>query len=379
VEVRLQEPLDGRAVLAVVGHAVRPGTARPVLRLPRTPDLPDGDRDSFLAVRLTGLAADGVPPTGAVDYPAEPLMKEFALPEFDWDAGPLARTVRRAPQAATAELRPNLLPVPPFAAGPSEVVVTVGRRVTYEGLMRAADSDTAVVEFDPPSGTRLTDVRGASLAGWGQAGGRVQAWFRQPTAAAIRWSAEGNADLIPPAGLPPDGAVVELAWPRWPAAVAATAEPIRATVRAAAGFELIPADGPPAVGAAGEFTLTLEPGKPVGRFRLKPSVVKPTPPPKPKAIDPPPRPDPAPAPTAVFDPPLAAEPVRAWPTGVVAWCGAFGLVLWLLRFGSRWRPECAAGVGVLSAAAVGWSSECGLLLLAAAAAGVLARVRRLAC
>lgn len=379
LDIRLQEPTDGRLLVVVVGYPRRALTTRPVLRFPRATDTADADRDSYHAVRLTGVAADGVGVTGAIDFPSDPLQKEFALPEFDWAAGPLARTVRRAPNAAV-EFRPNLQPVSGFTAGLSEVVATVGRRVGYEGLMRAADADAVAVEFTPPGGLKPTDARGTALAGWGMSGGRVQAWFRQPVPnAAVRWSATGAADVIPATGLPPEGVTVEVAWPRWPSAAGA-GEPIRATVRAAPGLELTPVAvvglQPVAGAAAGEFAYTIDPGShPPGRFLLKAAATKPPAVPKPRPVDTPvPKADPPQPPPAATEPP--AEPARLWPHGILAWCGAYVAVLALVRFGRRWRPECAAGVGVLAALAVGWSSVIGVALFAVAGAGVLVRVSR---
>lgn len=379
LELRLQQPTDGRVLVVVVGHPRRPLTARPVLRMPRA-DTEAGDRDSYHAIRLSGLNADGIGVAGAVDFPSEPLQKEFALPEFAWTSGPLARMVRRAPNAV-AEFRPNLQPVPGFTAGPSEVIVTVGRRVSYDGLMRAADADGMAVEFTTPGGVRPTDVRGIALAGWGFTGGRVQAWFRQPVpSAAVRWSATSAADIVPPGGVPPEGLPVDVAWPRW--SPSAGGEPIRVTVRAAPGFELMePAvvgAHPVAGAAAGEFAFTLEPGThPPGRFKLKAAAPKPAIAPKGKAVEPPaPKPEPPSIPPPLSNDPPVAEPAREWPHGILAWCGGYVAVLWLARFGRRFRPECAAGVGVLGALAVGWSTVFGVGLFAVAAVGVLLRAAR---
>jgi hypothetical protein len=379
LDIRLQDPTDGRLLVVVEGHPRRPLPNRPVLRFPRAADAADADRDSYHAVRVTGVTVNGVNVLGGVDFPSDPLQKEFDLPEFAWDAGPLARTVRRTPNAAT-ELRPNLSPVATFTAGPSEVVVTVGRRLGYEGLMRAANADAVAVEFTPPSGAKPTDARGTALAGWGVSGGLVQSWFRQPVPnAAVRWSATGNKEVLPPDGVPPEGVVVAVPWPP-----TAGAEPIRATVRAAPGFDLAPVAvrglTPIPGGAGGELTYLIEPGNhPPGQFLVTPTP--PTPPvvPKSKPADPPPKVDPPPLPPSVSTDPPVNDPAREWPHGILAWCGGYVAVLWLARRGGRrWRPESAAGVGVLAAVAVGWSSAVGVVLFAVAGVGVLVRAKRVA-
>ena len=380
IDIRLQDPTDGRLLAVLVGHPTRPLPARPGLRFPRAADVADADRDSYAAVRPLAASVDGIDTAGGVDFPADPLQKEFALPEFRWDAGAPARTVRRDPRATTVELRPRLSPVPAVVAGPSEVAVTVGRRLGYEGLMRSAEAAAVAVEFYPPGGVKTTDARGTDLIGWAQSGGRVQAWFRQPVAnAAVRWSAAGAKDVLPPT-VPPGGVVVEVPWPRWP--TAAGADVLRATVRAAPGFELEPvavAGQTPIPGAAaGESAYLLKSGgHPPGLFLVKPLAAKTIDLPKPKPDDPPRVAPPSVPPPPATDPP-PEEPARRWPHGIVAWCVGYGAALWLARRGRRWRPECAAAVGVLAALAVGWSSVLGVTLFAVAGVGVVARVKRVA-
>jgi len=379
LDIRLQDPTDGRLLAVLGGYPKQPLPARPVLRFPRAADVADADRDSYAAVRPLAVSVDGINITGGVDFPADPLQKEFALPEFRWEAGAPARTVRRAPNATTVELRPRLSAVPAVVAGPAEVAVTVGRRLGYEGLMRSAEADAMAIEFYPPGGVKPTDARGTDLIGWALSGGRVQAWFRQPLAnAAVRWSATGTKDVLP-ATLPPDGVVVEVPWPRWP--TAAGADALRATVRAAPGYELEPvplAGLTPIPGAdAGELAYVLKSGgHPPGRFLVKPLLVKTPVAPRPKPVDPPRVAPPLVPPTPATDPP--PEPARHWPHGILAWCVGYGAALWLARQGHHWRPECATAIGVLAALAVGWSSVLGLVPFAMAGIGMLARVKRLA-
>ena len=353
IEVKLQSPLEGRFTLIVEGSSTRIPSVRPALRFPRCADAAEADRDSFHAVRVSGLKSEGVAVAGAIDYPADAVAREFAnVPEFQFAKSPPARVVRRAVGQAD-ELRPTLTPNVAYQPLAGEVAYTIGRRIGVEGAMRASAKNSGSAEFDVPAGLQLHDVWAPELAGWSRAGSRVQVWFNRPAAEVIvRWAGQM------PNATPADG-IVELPLPRWPSAVAKFAEPLAVRVRSAAGWEIRPI---PVVGLKSQQTphpdewhLTVEPERtPMAKFAVKSS-------PKPEAAAERPQPV-APqttseattvvaSPTEVIDKTVPAPSGSLqpgfWLFGVVSLAGLAGLG------GRRWRPEALALLGAVAAVILG--------------------------
>ena len=234
IDVRLQTPVEGQITLIAKGYSAKFPTPKPLLVFPRSADVADADRDSFHAVRLSGLKSEGIAVSGAIDFPAEAVAREFpTVAEFNFAKSPPARVVRRAGGKAT-ELRPTLVPYPAYQPLAGEVSFTIGRRIEVEGAMRASAKDTGSVEFDVPNGLILHDVWAPGLAGWSRAGSRIQTWLVQPVAdVIIRWSGH-----LP--GVPAPDSVVDLLLPRWPSAVAKFAEPLAVRVRPVPGWSIQP-------------------------------------------------------------------------------------------------------------------------------------------
>lgn len=366
VVARLQQPADGRILVLVRAVPAKPLGRAPVLLFPRAMNVADADRDSVYAVRFPGVVSTGVGVNGAIDFPADAIVKDFpAVPEFAFDKLPPARVVKRI--AAAAELRPTLAPASAFAPLGAEAIFTCGAWVEVEGAVRANAKDSGFAEFIVPDGIDLRDVRATGLGGWDRSGNKVQVWLKQPAAEVlIRWSGS-----LPSAG--------ELPLPRWSTVLTPT-EPTTVRVRAAEGYTVRPTQTTglkPKAGADGEFAYTLDGNAPPLKVDVQPDT-----PDHSRPADPPPtKPAPSTAPTTT--PPaetspeaLAVPAANPWPL-VFAGGWAIGLTaaVVLLR-GWGWRPERLATVGVLGVLAAGAGTPLGWLFAAAATAGVLWRVGR---
>ncbi|MCU0704910.1 MAG: hypothetical protein MUF18_13115 [Fimbriiglobus sp.] len=368
VTARLQQPTDGRVLVLVRAVPAKPLGPNPVLRFPQAADLPDADRDGVYAVRFPGVTSTNMTVGGAIDFPADAIVKDFPpVPEFAFDKLPPARVVRRAPNAA-AELRPTLAPAAAFAPVSAEVAFTCGPRAEVEGVLRALPKDSGLVEFSIPDGIEVRDVRATGLGGWGRSGTRLQIWFRQPpTEAVIRW---GGAVA----------SATELPLPRWPGGAGST-EPTIVRVRAADGYSVQPtstAGLKAKLGDEGEYVFTAEGSPPPLKVELRtvePAVVKPTDPPAVKPVPPlapagsPVATPPADAPTAGFNP---------WP---VVWAVVWGLGFLAAAVGlrsERWQPERLAAIGVFGMLMAGIGTPLGWVFGVLAAVGVAWRSVRFA-
>jgi hypothetical protein len=378
VDVRLQQPTDGRVALVMRAVPTRPLPDTPVLRYPRAL-VPATDRDGVYGVRFAGVRVDGMALAGAIDFPPDALGKEVAkdfppVPELALDRAPPERVMRRA-GAEEVELRPTLVPTTGLAVAALEVTFTGGPRVEADGAARAAGAETGCLQFDVPAGCEVRDVRAPELMGWARSGTRLQVWLRQPTAdLTVRWAGT----------VPVRDGVAGLSPPRWPAGVPPTDPPV-VRIRAADGYAVAPrvtAGWHPKPSGGGDLLYAVDPIAPVATF-----AVQPLPPPVPKPADPPPTDAPPPPPrgdTAAAPggrpppveppPPGAGEGHAWWATG--GWVAAAWVVAAVWRSRRRW-PECWVGLGALAAAAAGVGSVIGVLGGLLAVSGVVARLIQL--
>lgn len=366
VVARLQQPADGRILVLVRAVPAKPLGRNPVLRFPRTTGIPDADRDSVYAVRFPGVVATGGGVNGAIDFPADAIVKDFpAVPEFAFDKSPPARVVKRV--AGNAELRPTLAPAPAFVPLGAEAIFTCGAWVEVEGAVRANAKDSGFAEFIVPDGIELRDVRATGVIGWDRSGNKVQVWLKQPTAEVlIRWSGSS-----PNAG--------ELPLPRWSSVLTPT-EPTTVRVRAAEGYSVRPTQTTglkPKAGADGEWAFTFDGSPPSLKVDVRPETPDSARPADPPTTKPSPPTAPTTTPPATTSPEVsAAASANPWPV-VFAGGWAVGLVVAvvLLR-GWGWRPERVAAVGVLGVLAAGISTPLGWVFAAVVLAGVAWRVGR---
>jgi hypothetical protein len=371
VDVRLQQPSDGRVLVVLRAVPAKPLTATPVLRFPRAAGLADADRESVHAVRFGGATVGGVSVGGAIDYPADAITKDFpAVAEFGFDKQSPARVVKRT-QNADTELRPTLAPAPAFPAAGAEVAFTLGGWAEVDGAFRTGAKESGFVEFTVPEAIEVKEVRAAGLAGWGRSGTTVQAWLKQPAAdVLVRWSGS----------LPTPG---ELPLPRWGTALP-PAEPTAVRVRAADGYAVRPVstEGLKAkpVAVEGELTFTAEGQPPPPKFEVTPLPPADDARPAPPAVPPTPPAVPPPAPGSTVSPVSPAPPpANPWP---LVWASAWAAgVLVVVLLPGRWRPERVTAAGVLGLLAAGVDSPLGWVFLAVAGVGLAWRgwlvVRRL--
>ncbi|MBX9625978.1 MAG: hypothetical protein K2X82_19420, partial [Gemmataceae bacterium] len=366
LRVDLAGPADGRLLVTLECVRRGPPTRRPVLRFPR----PVGVErlGGVYGLRAAGVAVEAVERAGVIDFAADALFREFGEVR-DLRLSPAAPPLAFSPQpGAEAELRPVLRPGPEPPAVTQDVTWRVGpTRADGEGAVRWAGKDPVpAVEFAVP-GARVLEVRGADVAGWGQADGRVQVWLRRPTkggevgwvAAADPAAGAASADL--PAAVVADtkGTVATLRV--FPAGgLTARAEPGR-------GWRAVPVS----VGRGLVFRAD-GPGLPV-RVALSPVPADPVPPPRPverTEVPPPPAeavtPSAQPVPAVLPSDPPPALPIRTaagWGSGVL-----LVAVLFLLLPRRTW-PEQVGLLGGLFGMAVAGGPVIGLAAWGAARTG----------
>lgn len=380
LDVQFQNPIEGRFTLVVKGYSTKIFGEKPLLVFPRCADVAEADRDSFQAVRVTGLKSEGVAVSGAIDFPADAVARDFSkTAEFNFSKLPPTRVVRRASGKAT-ELRPTLVPNASFQAVAGEVVYTVGRRIDVEGAMRASTKETGCLEFNVPEGLILHGVWSPELAGWARNGSRIQVWLSRPAIDVIvRWAGQMPIHLL--AEL-----TVDLPLPRWPSAVAKLAEPIAVRVRAASGWTIrpLPVAGLKSLPSSllDEWLLTAE-SEPtiVAKFSARPN-------PKPEASTERPKPTsprsepisvPAALPNTPLDQPLPLVNDTDRPIWYsLVWCAGLVLILSVVLIGGRrWLPETFLALGLGAVVILGVDSLwawpfCGVAIL-----GILWRGQRL--
>ncbi|QDU22549.1 hypothetical protein [Urbifossiella limnaea] len=227
LRVDLAAPADGRVLVTVECHARAAPTAQPVLRFPKPLGMqPTG---GVYGLRPAGVTVGGVPRAGVIDFAADGLVREFgSVPELRLVLVPGLQAFSPRPDGDPPELRPLLRvttdpgTVRLEAAWGADVRVAAGAGT----LTWTSAEPAALLEFELAA--RVREIRSADLAGWAQAGERVQVWFRKPvTAAAVEWFADAT-----PGGKGADEVVFEPPLPR----------PIGASVGATA-LRVRPAEG----------------------------------------------------------------------------------------------------------------------------------------
>jgi len=242
------------------------------------------------------------------------------------------------------------------------------------------------LEFDIPAGFRMFDVDGPKLGGWWRVGNRVAVWFDSGAPASVEVTFRGamNSDLVAASA---EGGI-DLPLPRW-LNLRMAGHPMQLEVRNGVGYQakLVNAIGmqvndelPP---APGRWNFLAVPGSnavPSVKFFIlrmddKPNRFDDTEPSSKPIATKEVNKTPLVPPTA--EPP--AEPRQRPFAHLIPWIGAgawlIGLMLvarWPVR---RW-PERLAFLGLLGAAALGFLSLSGMAMLALAAFGVAARVRK---
>jgi hypothetical protein len=384
LELRLQGPTDGQFLVILRGYPLKVASLRPALRFPRTNAT--AEIESFHAVRYNGIAADSIALVNAIDFPAEPVLKEFAsVTELGFEKNPPARVVRRVSEG-NSELRPVLLPPSLLQQTAGEVAFTVGRRVEIEGAMRGTGKDLSWLEFDLPPAIRVHEVRATGLLGWSRIGSRVQVWGQGPANEwLVRWTGSLAVDLAPDERPQTAPAQVDCPLPRWIVPAGVSQEPLVVRVRPTEGWSV---QFPPASGvrprsdsvSPGEQVFLVE-GPQISQMKaLVNWQPRATPPAGPR----PPKGDSGPAPieppvASPVPPPLASVagsarnefhslPARVARTA--AWSLAVLTLAWFVRRNPRrWTPELIVAVAaLLMLACAPWSHAWWLFLLLALAA-----------
>ncbi len=158
------------------------------------------------------MTVDEVGRAGVIDFAPNALREFDAIPELKLD--PAARVWTFRPVAgATAELRPALRATEPPTVRTATAWRVGPHRADATGTVAwAARDPVAFVEFNI-SNAKVSEVRGADVAGWSQSGTRVQVWLRAGApVGAIEWS--GAAVPAPPGKPPPDPLPFDPAQPK---------------------------------------------------------------------------------------------------------------------------------------------------------------------
>jgi hypothetical protein len=382
--IRLQNPSDGRIALVAKFRPKNPLTAKPTLRNPRSSGVADGDRESFFGLRLQGLQLDGLVAPSSFEIPSETLLKDFAaVPELNFERLPV-KLYRRS-GAADPQWKPALSVPAPVNPEALEISYFLGRRIEAVGRCRAKIRDGGIVEFEIPSGFRISEIDGPHLAGWWRNGNRVTSWFHSGVPSGlveIAYHGSIGADPSPPEG------GIDLPLPRWPVGWNSP-QPVEVEVRGCEGYRAAPlaANGLrrieefPPFPDRWNYTAPTTAGLPKLRFSVVPdeasqgSQTLPLPRANPPANIPPAATLAVPTPTEARRTSIQAGSIR-W----IPWIGAGAWVLGLclvLRWPARRWPERIIFLGLLGAAALGFTSLLGMAMLGLAAFGVAGRVWKL--
>ncbi len=221
LRVTLAAPADGRVLVTIECHTPAVPTRQPVLRFPRPVGMTR--LGGVYGLRAAGVAVEAVGRTGVIDFAPDVLVREFgAVSELRLVPGVAVQAF--SPRLGeSAELRPTLRP----AADPGTARVEATWAADLRGaagtgtVTWSAETPAALLEF--ALAARVREVRGAEVAGWAQAGERVQVWLRRPaTAATVAWAADlthgaKGADVVAfappvprPVGAAPATAVVRV-------------------------------------------------------------------------------------------------------------------------------------------------------------------------
>jgi hypothetical protein len=213
LRVELAAPADGRVLVTVECHPAGPPTRQPVLRFPRPVGM--DRRGGVYGLRAAGVTVEPVGRSGVIDFAPDALVREFgAVPDLRLTPGGVVQAFSPRP-GESPELRPTLRPTADAATTSETTWAADLRGAAGTGVVRWAGEPAALREFVVAA--KVLEVRGADVAGWAQAGDRVQVWFRRPAKdAAVEWAAAATHD---PAGKPLDATPFEPPVPRAGAAV----------------------------------------------------------------------------------------------------------------------------------------------------------------
>jgi len=390
VTVALQNPSDGRIAMIVKLKPRKLLSVRPTLRVPRSTDAADAERESDIGFRLQGgLVIDSMTATAAIELPADSIGKDFtSIADLMLDKQPLQQFYRRTTNA-TPEWKP-LLGTPALAKGDSlEIAYILGRKVEATGRITATIRDGAVLEFDFPAAFKLHELTGKNLGGWSRYGNRVTLWFAAGTTGAIEAIFHGSlaADGVGPNGTTLEGGI-DLPLPRWLSSNGTAAKPLGLEIGPAPGFEIEgvapngfrnAGESPPTPGVwnyAADGTLPQPRVKVTVRHAESVRIAEP------KALTnavlksvSEPAPKPADSTSEVSPAPVATHFERYLPwIGGIAWFLGLAIVA---RWPARRWPERIAFLGLLGAAALGFTSAAGIAMLALASLGLAARLRKM--
>jgi hypothetical protein len=285
LDVHLAGPTDGRFVVNLECVPRRAATRQPVLRFPRlnTPAVKPVPNGIYYAFRADKVAVENRVPVGTVDLTPDDLLFHFGgVADLRLDAADTELKVFRPVTPATrAEFRPTLRPGPEAPSLTAETTWRLGlTRADADGTVRwQAAQPVPAAEFDLPEarlfGARVprvvvAEVRGPDVAGWAQAGGRIQVWFRKPARdVTVEWVGRSAAFAGVPGGA---GSVVFAAASPRPVGGRLTADTVRVRVDADSTARATRTDGwkAAAAGPGREWAFTTDHPAPAVLFDLFP-------------------------------------------------------------------------------------------------------------
>lgn len=199
LRIDLQAPAGGRLLVTLECSLRNAPTRQPTLRFPLAVAM-TAEADPVFGLRAPRVTIEDVPRSGVGEPPDDALAPFAAVAALRLDPAVPVRTFRPLPNAVP-ELRPVLRAGPEPPAVTQDVAWRVGPgRADGDGTIRWKDVSVSLMEFQLP-GVRVTEVRGADVAGWAAAGGRVQVWLRKPVrGGAVEWA----GTLVTPVKSPTD-------------------------------------------------------------------------------------------------------------------------------------------------------------------------------
>ncbi|MBA4067679.1 MAG: hypothetical protein C0501_29040 [Isosphaera sp.] len=351
-----QGPTGGRLAVVLSLAPRKAVTRQPVLRFPKVvaPGLPaEPDAAYWLRAKKEEVVVEAAEWSGAVALPADAPTRDLAdVKELRLDPAAAPRLYRPT-AAGSAELRPRLGTAAELPAVTTDTAWHLGPgQAEATGTVRWVGKDArALVEFAAP-GVKVTEVRGAEVAGWAQPAGRVQVWLRRPVKEGeVSWSGTAAAPAVFEAVSPRvvDGRLVSDAVTVRPVeGYAVTVDRDRGWVAGGGTFRTTNPMAPPVRVVLRPVRPALRPDE-LGWLRPAPKpVAGPAVPDRPPAA----RPDPVAAPAET----PAEAPGWVWPASAVAgWAAAAaGLVVLAVRLPrATWPEQFGLVGGMFGAAAVG--------------------------
>ena len=218
LRLNLTGPTDGRLFVVLECSHRRSAARQPLFRFPRVhPNGATLEVDGLYGLRTTKLGVAELHADGVTELNQDALSRDrelSAIPDLKIEPGGLAKAFQPTP-GKEPFLRPVLVPPSSGQTATVESTWRVGvARAVGEGVVKwAAKEAQPVVEFSLAA--KVSDVRGADVASWSQAGDRVQVWLKKPgRTAEIAWvgtltPAKAGAGVTMDAPTPrlPDGKV----------------------------------------------------------------------------------------------------------------------------------------------------------------------------